>query len=84
MYNNRVIIHKIKFIPSINGSMIPMNFCKKKSIINFTNDDMTSKLGLFSNIKTNTLYLTENMRTYWLHMLYSYREERDKPYSDDF
>ena len=46
---------------------------------------MTSHPSLnFSKRKMNNLYLTESMRTYWLHMSYEYWDERDTPYSDDF
>ena len=45
---------------------------------------MTSKFELLLNNEMNDIYITESMQTYWLHMLDAYREERDKPYSDDF
>ena len=64
--------------------MIPVDFCKKPPIINFTTDDTTTRFELFSKIKTNYLYLTESMQTYWVHMLDEYSEERDTPHLDDF
>ena len=30
------------------------------------------------------LYLTENMRTGWIHILYEYCDEKDTPNSDSF
>ena len=37
--------------------------------MNYTSDDMTSKLGLFSEKQMIALYLTESTKTDWLQML---------------
>ena len=42
IYKNKLIVHKIELIPHISDSMIPIYFCKKLTIINFTTDYMTS------------------------------------------
>ena len=52
--------------------------------MNYTSDDMTSKLGLFSEKQMIALYLTESMKTDWLQMLDEKWEKIDTPYSDDF
>ena len=57
---------------------------KNPPIINFTTDDMTSNFEFFTKNKINNIYLTEIMRTDWLHMLDEYWDESDAPYSDDF
>ena len=44
---------------------------------------MKFKFELFSKNKINNIYLTERMRTDWLHMLYNYWNEKYIPYSDD-
>ena len=63
--------------------MIPVYFCKNKSVINFTTDDMTYKFEFFSKNKMNNLYITKIMRACWMHMLDYYWDEKDIPYSDD-
>ena len=70
MYKNKVILCRSEAINPIYDSIIPVDCCKKNpSIINFTTDDMKSKFELFSKTKTNSLYLTESMQTYWIQML---------------
>ena len=65
--------------------MIPVDLYQKYlSINNFTTDDMTYMLELFSTNKTNSLYLTEIMQTYWLQMLDEYWEKIDSTYSNYF
>ena len=44
---------------------------------------MTSNFELFQR-KKNDLYLTEIIRTYWIHILDEYRDEKYTPYSDGF
>ena len=72
-YKNKVIIQKRSFILPIPDSMITVDlFQKHLPIINFTTDDMTSKFEFFKEQK-NALYLTESIRTDWLHMLDDYQ-----------
>ena len=47
MYYDRVILSKIEVIPTIPDSIIPVDFFKRTSIMNFTTDDMTSKFEFF-------------------------------------
>ena len=84
MYRNKVIIRKIEVIPPINDSMIPVDFFQKKSIINFTTDDMTSKFELFYKNKMNNTYITEIMRIDWLKILDEYWDKKDTLHSDGF
>ena len=85
MYKNKLFICNIKLIPYITCYMIPVDLYQKYlSINNFTTDDMTYMLELFSTNKTNSLYLTEIMQTYWLQMLDEYWEKIDSTYSNYF
>ena len=85
MYNNKVIIHKRGVITPIPDYMILVDFCQIfLPIIDFTTDDMITKFGLFLENKTNALYITEIIQTYWIHMLDEYLEEEDTAYSYDF
>ena len=70
MYNDKLPINKREVIPSIYDSMIPMDLCLKNlPVINFTTDDMTSKFEAFKKNKMDGIYLTEIMKTDWLHIL---------------
>ena len=69
MYNDKVILDKTEFIPPIPDSMIPVDCCKTFTLHYFTINDMTSNFELFSKEKKNNIYLTEIMRSDWLHML---------------
>ena len=84
IYRDKLIITKREVIPTITNSMIPVDFIKKPTIINFTTDDMTSKFEFVSNKKINAPYLTESMQKYWPQMLDEYWHEGDTPYSGDF
>ena len=77
MYRNKVPLRKRNVIPPIPDSIIPVDFYKKASIVNFTIDDMTSKFELFSKNKMNIPYLTEIIITCWIQMLDEYWEEID-------
>ena len=62
MYKNKIILQKREFIPPIMDSMIPVDGCQNRlSIINFTTDDMTSNIYIFSKNKIKNIYLTESM-----------------------
>ena len=65
--------------------MIPVDFCQNNKPVNsYTTDDITSKFKLFSREKMDVLYLTESMRTDWLHMLDEYWDGVDTPYAGGF
>ena len=83
MYNNKAIIWKVSVIPPIPDYMIPMDFCKKTpSLILQLN--IWHRSLIFFKEKMDALYITESMRTYWLHTLYECWDEGDIPYSGDF
>ena len=64
--------------------MILVDCCQtNKSIINFTTEDMTSKIEFFSKKKVNDLYLTKSILTDWLQMLDDNWDEKDTSYLDD-
>ena len=44
---------------------------------------MTYKFEFFSKKQMTNIYLTESMRSDWLHMLDDYWDEKYTPYSDD-
>ena len=73
MYKDEVLICIREVIPHIPDSMMPLNFCKNtKLIVNFKTDDTTPRFDFFSQKKMYALYLTEIMRTDWLHILDEY------------
>ena len=82
MYNNKVIIFKREVIYPISDSMIPVDCCEKMhpSLIS----QLMTWYPSFLREKTNHLYLTEIMKTDWLHMLDDYWNEKDTPYSDEY
>ena len=69
MHNYKLIIRKQEVIPHIPDSMIPMDFCKK-TLIDFTTDDMTSNFEVFSKNKMDALYISEIIETDWMQTLY--------------
>ena len=80
MYNDKVIIIKREAITTITDYMIPLYlYQNNEPVINFTTDDMISKLESFSKNRTDALDLTKIMRTKWLKMLDKYWDERDTP-----
>ena len=73
MNRDKVTISKREVIYLFLDSMIPVDCCQKdKRINNFTTYDMASNSEFLSKKTMDALYLTESMRTYWLHMLDEY------------
>ena len=52
-----------------------MNICKK-TVVNFTTDNMTSKFEALK--KMDVLFLTESIQTHWMHTSDEYRVGIDK------
>ena len=73
VYNDNVLIRKLQAIPPIPYFIIPVDYCQNiQYIINFTSDDMISKVEVFKNHKLDTFYITEIMRTEWILMIDEY------------
>ena len=80
MYNDKWLNHKQEVIPTITGSMIPVDFCQRdKNIINFTTYNMKSKIESLK--KNNGCSISNwNHAKYWPHILDEYWDEGGAPY----
>ena len=64
MYNEKLLVCKLYFIPTVTDFYHTSGFLSKKTyVISFTNDDIRSIFEVFTKNKMDTLYLPERIRT---------------------